>query len=91
MVQRVIYRRRHCYATKSNKIRKVKTPGTLERKAEGEERERGGECGAAAAGRAAAGLGGGVGGQPLGVACTRIARCTLILHQPLGCLPLGRR
>jgi hypothetical protein len=40
MVQRVIYRRRHCYATKSNKIRKVKTPGTLERKAEGEERER---------------------------------------------------
>jgi hypothetical protein len=29
MVQRVIYRRRHCYATKSNKIRKVKTPGTF--------------------------------------------------------------
>lgn len=29
MVQRVTYRRRHCYATKSNKIRKVKTPGAL--------------------------------------------------------------
>ncbi|KAK9846460.1 hypothetical protein WJX81_004328 [Elliptochloris bilobata] len=27
MVQRVTYRRRHCYATKSNKTRKVKTPG----------------------------------------------------------------
>ena len=26
---RVTYRRRHCYNTKSNKIRKVKTPGTL--------------------------------------------------------------
>ena len=27
MAQRVTYRRRHSYATKSNKIRKVKTPG----------------------------------------------------------------
>merc|ERR1719152_861393 len=27
MVQRVTYRRRHCYATKSNGVRKVKTPG----------------------------------------------------------------
>ena len=27
MVQRVTYRRRHCYATKSNIVRKVKTPG----------------------------------------------------------------
>ena len=27
MVQRLTYRRRHCYATKSNKTRKVKTPG----------------------------------------------------------------
>ncbi|KAK9820205.1 hypothetical protein WJX72_007485 [[Myrmecia] bisecta] len=27
MVQRVTYRRRHCYATKSNKTRVVKTPG----------------------------------------------------------------
>ena len=29
MVQRLTYRRRHCYATKSNKVRKVKTPGAL--------------------------------------------------------------
>merc|ERR1712054_389041 len=27
MVQRLTYRRRHSYATKSNKLRKVKTPG----------------------------------------------------------------
>merc|ERR1712167_74608 len=27
MVQRLTYRRRHSYATKSNKVRKVKTPG----------------------------------------------------------------
>merc|ERR1712080_281840 len=27
MVQRVTYRRRHSYATKSNSVRKVKTPG----------------------------------------------------------------
>merc|ERR1711924_259806 len=27
MVQRLTYRRRHCYATKSNTVRKVKTPG----------------------------------------------------------------
>ena len=27
MVQRLTYRRRHCYATKSNKQRVVKTPG----------------------------------------------------------------
>ena len=27
MVQRLTYRRRHCYATKSNKVKKVKTPG----------------------------------------------------------------
>eukprot|EP00850_Spirogloea_muscicola_P011696 SM000073S21472 [mRNA] locus=s73:542968:543993:+ [translate_table: standard] len=27
MVQRVTYRRRHCYATKSNQTRVVKTPG----------------------------------------------------------------
>ena len=27
MVQRLTYRRRHCYATRSNKIRVVKTPG----------------------------------------------------------------
>ena len=27
MVQRLTYRRRHCYATKSNKQRIVKTPG----------------------------------------------------------------
>ena len=27
MVQRLTYRRRHCYATKSNKLKKVKTPG----------------------------------------------------------------
>eukprot|EP00887_Chlorella_sp_A99_P001881 scaffold18.g1881.t1 len=27
MVQRLTYRRRHCYATKSNKQRLVKTPG----------------------------------------------------------------
>jgi large subunit ribosomal protein L34e len=27
MVQRLTYRRRHCYATKSNGVRKVKTPG----------------------------------------------------------------
>lgn len=29
MVQRLTYRRRHCYATRSNKIRVVKTPGEL--------------------------------------------------------------
>lgn len=28
MVQRLTYRRRHCYATKSNQTRVVKTPGT---------------------------------------------------------------
>lgn len=28
MAQRLTYRRRHCYATQSNKTRKVKTPGT---------------------------------------------------------------
>jgi len=27
MVQRLTYRRRHCYATRSNKVQKVKTPG----------------------------------------------------------------
>ena len=27
MVQRLTYRRRHSYATRSNKVRKVKTPG----------------------------------------------------------------
>lgn len=27
MVQRLTYRRRHSYATKSNQVRKVKTPG----------------------------------------------------------------
>jgi len=27
MVQRLTYRRRHCYATKSNQTRVVKTPG----------------------------------------------------------------
>ena len=27
MVERLQYRRRHCYATRSNKVRKVKTPG----------------------------------------------------------------
>jgi len=27
MAQRLTYRRRHCYATQSNKTRKVKTPG----------------------------------------------------------------
>eukprot|EP00891_Asterochloris_glomerata_P000522 jgi/Astpho2/522/e_gw1.00011.184.1_t len=27
MVQRLTYRRRHCYATKSNRVRIVKTPG----------------------------------------------------------------
>ncbi|DBA95295.1 hypothetical protein WJX82_010733 [Trebouxia sp. C0006] len=27
MVQRLTYRRRHCYATKSNRVRVVKTPG----------------------------------------------------------------
>lgn len=27
MVQRLMYRRRHCYATKSNRVRIVKTPG----------------------------------------------------------------
>eukprot|EP00899_Mesostigma_viride_P000112 jgi/Mesvir1/10100/Mv06973-RA.1 len=27
MAQRITYRRRHCYNTKGNKIRKVKTPG----------------------------------------------------------------
>eukprot|EP00657_Telonema_sp_P-1_P001798 TRINITY_DN144_c0_g1_i1.p1 TRINITY_DN144_c0_g1~~TRINITY_DN144_c0_g1_i1.p1 ORF type:complete len:113 (-),score=34.89 TRINITY_DN144_c0_g1_i1:251-589(-) len=27
MAQRITYRRRHCYATKSNGVRKVKTPG----------------------------------------------------------------
>merc|ERR1712138_10021 len=29
MVQRLTYRRRHSYATKSNKVRKVKTPGSV--------------------------------------------------------------
>ena len=29
MVQRLTYRRRHSYATKSNKVRKVKTPGGI--------------------------------------------------------------
>lgn len=29
MVQRLTYRRRHCYATRSNKTRVVKTPGSL--------------------------------------------------------------
>ena len=29
MVQRLTYRRRHSYATRSNKVRKVKTPGVL--------------------------------------------------------------
>jgi hypothetical protein len=29
MVQRLTYRRRHSYATRSNKVRKVKTPGGL--------------------------------------------------------------
>ena len=27
MVQRVTYRRRHCYATKSNRMRRLRTPG----------------------------------------------------------------
>ncbi len=27
MVERLTFRRRHCYATKSNKVQKVKTPG----------------------------------------------------------------
>eukprot|EP00897_Mesotaenium_endlicherianum_P000539 jgi/Mesen1/10486/ME000083S09987 len=27
MVQRLTYRRRHCYATRSNQIRKLRTPG----------------------------------------------------------------
>ena len=30
MVQRLTYRRRHCYATRSNKVQKVKTPGRLD-------------------------------------------------------------
>ena len=29
MVQRLTYRRRHSYATRSNKVRKVKTPGMM--------------------------------------------------------------
>ena len=29
MVQRLTYRRRHSYATRSNKVRKVKTPGAM--------------------------------------------------------------
>lgn len=29
MVQRLTYRRRHAYATKSNRVRVVKTPGAL--------------------------------------------------------------
>merc|ERR1712072_495466 len=29
MVQRLTYRRRHSYATKSNKVKKVRTPGGL--------------------------------------------------------------
>ncbi len=31
MVQRLTYRRRHCYATKSNQTRVVKTPGQSSR------------------------------------------------------------
>jgi ribosomal protein L34E len=30
MVQRLTYRKRHSYATKSNQTRVVKTPGTLD-------------------------------------------------------------
>ena len=31
MVERLTFRRRHCYATKSNKVQKVKTPGAQRR------------------------------------------------------------
>ena len=50
MVQRVTYRRRHCYATKSNGVRKVKTPGgkvTLHNVAKKANAPKCGDCGKA--------------------------------------------
>ena len=48
MVQRLTYRRRHSYATKSNKVRKVKTPGgvlTLHKVAKKSAAIKCGDCG----------------------------------------------
>jgi len=50
MVQRLTYRRRHSYATKSNKVRKVKTPGgilTLHKVAKRSSPIKCGDCGSA--------------------------------------------
>merc|ERR1712216_780336 len=50
MVQRLTYRRRHCYATKSNRVRKVKTPGgvlTLHKIAKPASNTKCGDCGKA--------------------------------------------
>lgn len=50
MVQRLTYRRRHSYATKSNKVRKVKTPGgvlTLHKVAKKSNAIKCGDCGSA--------------------------------------------
>merc|ERR1712224_821486 len=50
MVQRLTYRRRHSYATKSNKVRKVKTPGgvlTLHKVAKKSNPIKCGDCGTA--------------------------------------------
>ena len=48
MVQRVTYRRRHCYATRSNKVTQVKTPGgklTIHYNRKGANAPKCGDCG----------------------------------------------
>merc|ERR1712146_637246 len=45
MVQRLTYRRRHCYATKSNTVRKVKTPGGVLTLHNVQKRGKGVKCG----------------------------------------------
>merc|ERR1712166_651184 len=48
MVQRLTYRRRHSYATKSNQVRKVKTPGgvlTFHKVAKNASKIKCGDCG----------------------------------------------
>merc|ERR550514_2097899 len=50
MVQRITYRRRHCYNTSSNKLKKVKTPGgtvTVHILAKKSQRAKCGDCGTA--------------------------------------------
>ena len=49
MVQRLTYRRRHCYATRSNKVTQVKTPGgrlTVHYNRKGANAPKCGDCGA---------------------------------------------